>query len=352
MNPDKPLHLINSKAPIRICDNGGWTDTWFAGHGKVFNIGVSPCVEVQIEVYPAVSRDHRVTVFAENYGQTFPIALGQSEWTQHPLLAASIDYIGIPDNIALNITIYSQAPAGCSTGTSAAITVALIGALDRLTPGQMTPHEVAFAAHRVETEMPKLQSGIQDQLCAAYGGINFIEMFQYPHATVSQIEPSISTWHDLERRLVLFFLVKAHESSEVHKQVIHQLESDSTGSTALEKLRHTAELSRDAVYSGDLSALGRAMILNTETQGELHPALISPDAQLLIDTARENGAIGWKVNGAGGEGGSITLLADSASSSKRRMINAIEAANPLFKHLPISLSRTGLQVWETALKLE
>jgi len=32
--------IINCVAPIRICDNGGWTDTWFAKTGKIFNIGV------------------------------------------------------------------------------------------------------------------------------------------------------------------------------------------------------------------------------------------------------------------------------------------------------------------------
>ena len=49
---DKPISIINSVAPIRICDNGGWTDTWFAGHGQIFNIGVYPYAEVQIAVYP------------------------------------------------------------------------------------------------------------------------------------------------------------------------------------------------------------------------------------------------------------------------------------------------------------
>ena len=42
MNSRTPLRVINSVAPIRIVDNGGWTDTWFAGHGKIFNIGVYP----------------------------------------------------------------------------------------------------------------------------------------------------------------------------------------------------------------------------------------------------------------------------------------------------------------------
>ncbi len=51
-----PLRVINSVAPIRICDNGGWTDTWFAGTGRIFNIAVYPYAEVQVEVFPVRSR--------------------------------------------------------------------------------------------------------------------------------------------------------------------------------------------------------------------------------------------------------------------------------------------------------
>jgi len=35
----KILKRIHSEAPVRICDIGGWTDTWFAQHGAVFNTG-------------------------------------------------------------------------------------------------------------------------------------------------------------------------------------------------------------------------------------------------------------------------------------------------------------------------
>jgi D-glycero-alpha-D-manno-heptose-7-phosphate kinase len=204
----------------------------------------------------------------------------------------------VPDNIALHITVYSEVPAGCSTGTSASITVALLGALDRLTPGSMTPHELAYAAHRVETEMLHLQSGIQDQLCAAYGGVNFIEMFSIL-TRLSQLQVPNAVWWELERRLVLFFLGKAHQSSAVHEQVIRKLESGGPSHIALDKLRKTAEMSRDAVYEGDFSALGRAMTYNTEAQGELHPDLISQDARQIIEIAKEHGAIGWKANGRG-----------------------------------------------------
>jgi len=66
----------------------------------------------------------------------------------------------------------------------------------------------------------------------------------------------------------------------------------------------------------------------------------------VIEIARQHGALGWKVNGAGGEGGSITILCGDNSSAKRRMIAEIEQENPLFKNIPIYLSRYGLRVWK------
>ena len=58
----QPLRIVNGVAPIRICDNGGWTDTWFAEYGKIFNIGVYPYAEVQIEVYPYDGGEDRIVL--------------------------------------------------------------------------------------------------------------------------------------------------------------------------------------------------------------------------------------------------------------------------------------------------
>ena len=93
-------------------------------------------------------------------------------------------------------------------------------------------------------------------------------------------------------------------------------------------------------------ALGRAMADNTVAQADLHPALVNADARQLIALAQEYGAIGWKVNGAGGEGGSVTLLCGESASARRSLLRAITQANPLFAPIPIYLSRFGLRVWE------
>jgi D-glycero-alpha-D-manno-heptose-7-phosphate kinase len=345
-NRQKPLRVINSVAPIRVCDNGGWTDTWFAESGNIFNIGVYPYVEVQIEVYPFSHQAERIIIYAENYGQRYVMDTETDGWSHHPLLEATIELMQVPDDLAFQVTIFSEAPAGASTGTSAAVTVAMVGALDYLTPGRMTPHEVAYTAHAVETQMLKRQSGIQDQLCSAYGGVNYIDMHQYPHATVSQIQVPNAVWWELERRLCLVYLGKSHDSSQVHEKVIRELEDAGPNCEQLEALRATARQSRDAMYAGDLCALGRAMTNNTEAQGRLNPALVSADARRVIEIAREYDAIGWKVNGAGGDGGSVTLLCSALSHAQRAMIREIEKDNALFKHIPTYLSRYGLRIWE------
>lgn len=344
MTTRRPLTLINSVAPIRVCDNGGWTDTWFAGHGRIFNIGVYPYAEVQIAVYPDADREARIIINAENYGERYAVR-PEVHWDKHPLLEAAIAYMRLPTELSFEVTIYSEAPGGASTGTSAAVTVALIGALDALTPGRLTPHEVALAAQRIETELLGQQCGIQDQLCAAYGGINYIEMHHYPHASVSPIVVPNATWWELERRLALIYLGKSHQSTAVHEMVIRGLEDAGPNCPQIEDLRSTAPRSRDALYAGDFAALGAAMIDNTEAQRRLHPDLISPAHQRIIDIAREHGALGWKVNGAGGDGGSVTLLCGDSSQAKRALIREVEQDNPLHRNIPIYLSRYGLRVW-------
>jgi D-glycero-alpha-D-manno-heptose-7-phosphate kinase len=346
MKPKHPLRIINGVAPIRICDNGGWTDTWFAKTGKIFNIGVYPYVEVQIEVFHRDDQPQPVTVFAENYGERFSVTHRREGWGKHPLIEAAIERMKVPSNLALKVTIFSEAPGGASTGTSAAVSVAMVGALNRLTKKHLTAHEVAYTAQAIETEMLKLQCGIQDQLCSAYGGINYIEMFDYPHATVSPIQISNSLWWELERRLVLIYFGKSHASSAVHEKVIRELEGAGPDCKKIQDLRATPEKSRDALYAGDFTGLGKAMIENTKAQERLHHDLVSADARRVIEIAKAHGAMGWKVNGAGGDGGSLTILTGELSHIKRAMIREIEAENPLFKNIPIYLSRTGLRTWE------
>ncbi len=338
--------IINAVAPIRICDLGGWTDTWFARRGCVLNLGVYPYVQCQMAVSPAADSQGRLTIFAENYGDRYTIDPQDVVYDRHPLLEACVDAMHIPTGLDIEVTLYSSVPGGSSTGTSAAVTVALIGALDMLTPGRLTPYEVAAKAHEVETDYLKLQCGIQDQLCAAYGGICYIQMHNYPHAAVSPIQIPNSLWWELESRLSLVFLGLTHKSSEVHERVIRELEAGGESGPKLEALRIPPVQGRDALFASDLTAFGRAMIANTDAQAALNPALVSDAALRVIALAETHGALGWKVNGAGGDGGSVTLLSGPSRPRQRAMLQELESLGGGLRVIPTYLSRFGLRVWE------
>ena len=118
---DTPLRIISSVAPIRIADFGGWTDTWFAKFGKVLSIAVYPYAEVQIRVFARHDGRPPVTIYAENYGERYTLEAVGGTYDRHPLLEAALEFMGVPHDLALEIDIFSEAPVGCSTGTSASV---------------------------------------------------------------------------------------------------------------------------------------------------------------------------------------------------------------------------------------
>jgi D-glycero-alpha-D-manno-heptose-7-phosphate kinase len=337
------LGKVTATAPIRVCDIGGWTDTWFSRHGTVFNIAVTPGVEVCVRAVECGSVPHRFTLDVVNFGDQYGFEPGQAPG-RHPLLEALVDDVGTPDGLALEIRVASDVPAGSSTGTSAAVAVALIGALDALAPRPRDAPAVARAAHRVEVERLGLQSGVQDQLCAAFGGVNFIEIDPYPEAVRTGLAIPDPARRELEQRLVLLHLGQAHQSSEIHERVIARLVREGEGSPALEELRGCAVVARDAALAGDLERLGRAMTRNTDAQRRLHRELVSEQAEAIFGIAAAHGASGWKVNGAGGKGGSLSLLCGPDPARRHAMERALLASDPALQVIPTCLSREGLQV--------
>jgi len=343
---EKIVKRIHSAAPVRVCDIGGWTDTWFAGHGAVFNIAVTPYVDVHIRVYPQ-DADERVTLHLKNFNETYSLNPGKIVYNKHPLIEASVDSMEIPPGISLEIDIFSETPSGASVGTSAAVCVALIAALDALTPGRLSPQKIAALAHDVETEKLGLQSGIQDQLCSAYGGINFIHMHAFPHSTVSPLKIPADLCSELEKRLALFFIGTPHNSSDVHKMVIADLGEDARQDPRIEGLRQLASAAKNALEAGDLEALGEVMNQSTEVQRALHPGLVCDAFDEIIAIAHSFGVSGCKVNGAGGDGGSITILCDGNGEKKKALIHALEKKG--YQSIPVSLSPYGVRVSDSSL---
>ena len=326
---------IRATAPVRICDIGGWTDTWFGGPGRVFNIAVTPGAEVVAEAAPG--RGH-VVVEVRDEGHRYRVVPGERRRGRHLLVEAAIDAWPPPGDRAVSISVSCGVPSGSGTGTSATVAVALLSVLARLRGERPSHRELARRALRLEVELLGRESGVQDQLAAAFGGVSFIEVDRFPDAVVRRLPP----WDGVEDRLSLVLLGSPHDSSAIHRQVVAQL-SEHRGDE-LDRLRRAADAARRAFVAHDLPALGAAMVANTDAQRRLHPDLVGREATHAIEVARGAGAVGWKVNGAGGAGGSLTLLGPS-TATQGPLRNAVAALG--HRVLPVCISTEGAVVIES-----
>lgn len=326
---------IVATAPVRTADVGGWTDTWFASHGSVCSIAIDPGVTVTLETTAGPAGEVRLCVPSAGVDLIID-ALGDSG--ADPLLVSAIRTRPLPE--AVRITVGSGVPAGSGLGTSASVTVAILAAIDAAAGCSRDAHALACAAHRVETGLG-LQSGIQDQLAAAFGGINRYDV-HYPYGGTIHRVGSDDLMRALDDRMVTVYLGRPHSSSALHDLVIASLEGVDNAAM-LEPLRDAAHRAAAALQRFDLHAYGIALTDATEGMRRLHPELICENADRIIEVAREHGALGWKVNGAGGNGGSVAILGPADLSRHMDLVGVIDRA-PDIEVLRTRVARTGVRV--------
>jgi D-glycero-alpha-D-manno-heptose-7-phosphate kinase len=295
------------RAPVRVLDAGGWTDTWFARRGTVCHLAVDDGAEVSARRHRSAdsSMVGTVELHVPAFGDRYRFALNEPPG-RHPLLEGALCRWACPA-WRVDVTVASSVPPGSGLGTSASVVVALIAALRALAGDTFDPDVLARAAHEIETVDLGLQSGVQDQIAAAYGGSNLISIEAYPEVKVRALHLASTTWAALARRIVTVYLGSPHRSNAVHEAVIAHL-TTTRAETLLAPLQAAAKDAAAAVVAGNLEAYGEAMIANTEAQAALHPALVSPLARKVFEVAERHAAAGWKVNGAGGEGGTVTIV--------------------------------------------
>lgn len=332
--------VVRATAPVRICDVGGWTDTWFAKYGCVFNVAVDPGVTVEVE--GASGGDSLIRLSSDQLGNA-SLRFGEPVMKEELRLPVRIieEIMGTFQG-TLCIRIRSGVPSGSAMGTSASVSVALVASLSAVAGMPLSQEDAARRAQHIESSI--LQTGVQDQIAAAIGGINSIEIVDYPAALIERLDPGVEIVEELERRLLVFYLGAAHTSSVVHDRVIARLQGKQPACGELQALRDAAVEAREAFMAGDFRRLGIAMSENTLAQAALHPDLISKHALTAIRAAASAGAVGWKVNGAGGEGGSLTILAPAGAHARSAIVEAVESAVGGVKNIPVTLNRTGVVV--------
>lgn len=341
------MPVFRSKAPLRITLAGGGTDVSPYPEekgGAVLNCTINKFAYTTLEATPGggghasvESLDYNLTI---NYQKASDLVYnGELDLVKATLKAfRPPDPDGAADS--LRLFLHSDAPAGAGLGGSSTMCVALVGAFQRYLREPWTLYEVADLAYRIEREELGIHGGRQDQYAAAFGGFNFIE-FIGNRTTVTPLKIAPEVQNELAYRLLLCYTGVSHYSNDIVTQ--QQLNYAERRAETVDALGATKQLALDMkneLVRGNLDEMGRLLDEGWKFK-KLFTAGISNDRiDALYAHARDAGALGGKLLGAGG-GGYILLFCDFARKAK--VARAVQDAGGGVADF--SLEPNGLQTW-------
>jgi D-glycero-alpha-D-manno-heptose-7-phosphate kinase len=300
--------MLIARAPVRISLAGGGTDlpAYYERHGGFV---VSTTIDKYFYVLASLTGADSIQVSSSDYRVFYRQRPGDPPlWDGDlGLVKAALHLFRLERGISLFLA--SEVPPGTGLGSSSAVAVALVKALAALAGRLLTPAEVAARACLLELERLRSPIGKQDQYAAAFGGLNAIT-FSRDGVAVEPLSLSSHTREALERNLLLFFTGSTRHANAILTQQ-QRASADDEGETvvALHAIKAAAKDSKRVLEQGQLRCFGEILAELWEHKKRLAVGVSNPRIDELYALARQHGAIGGKIAGAGG-GGFLVLYCE------------------------------------------
>jgi D-glycero-alpha-D-manno-heptose-7-phosphate kinase len=302
---------ITASAPCRV-DFGGTLDIgsfhYPLRHFKPLTVNLA--LDLRTEVHLQANSDGRIRVVSAGFEDAV-FDPGTAPYG-HPLglMFAVADYFGVE---GIHINIRSASPPKSGLGGSSVAAVALIKALSKVRNKidgiNLSPEQISLLAHAVEQGAAGVPCGLQDQLAAAFGGVNAWTWTADP-GHLPFVRRPLVTGKDLERlnRCVLVaYLGVTHVSTDVNGTWTRQF----TGGKHRAKWEEIVDLTRtfaDAIQRLDMDTAVDAMNRETAIRKTMTPQVLDDLGDRLAAAAVQCGC-GARFTGAGG-GGCLWALGD------------------------------------------
>ncbi|ADB61418.1 mevalonate kinase [Haloterrigena turkmenica DSM 5511] len=286
----------------------------FGEHAVVYGEPAVPCaIELRARVDVEQRTDSKLRVHAEDLsldGFTVEYA-GEPEGrpdvdVSESLLNAAMGYVDSAieqvrdvtgeDDVGFDVTIESDIPLGAGLGSSAAVAVAAIDAGTRELGTTLEIDELAERAYRTEHEVQGGQASRADTFCSATGGAVRVE------------GDDCRSLEAPELPIVIGFDGGAGDTGELVAGVRDLREEYEFAADTVEAIGDIVRRGEDALAAGDIEELGRLMNFNHGLLSALGVSSRTLDS--MVWAARDAGALGAKLTGAGG-GGCIVGLDDT-----------------------------------------
>jgi D-glycero-alpha-D-manno-heptose-7-phosphate kinase len=309
--------MIVSCAPFRVSFAGGGSDIasfYSRRRGAVLSCAIAKYSFIVVHPFFNASKYHLKYTRTELVDRINDI--------QHPLLREALRMQAIDPGI--EIVSVADIPGGTGLGSSSSFSVALINALYAHRRIFVPKETLASEACMLEIERLGEPIGKQDQYAAAYGGINLIEFERHGGVTVQPLLLAPTTLAELEANLMLFYTGTQRNAREVLSSQVVALESDGQIFCRMQKLVELAYEMRDLLLAGNLDAFGLALHRGWELKRGVSASISNSLIDDLYATARDAGALGGKIVGAGGGGFMLLYCPVDAQTKVRKSLAGLQ----------------------------
>ncbi|MCB9030190.1 MAG: kinase [Deltaproteobacteria bacterium] len=322
--------MIISRTPYRISLFGGGTDFpgWYRRHGGSVVAGT-------IDKYCYLTCRYLPPFFDFKYRIVWSMIENchTKDEIKHPAVRAAIDHIEIKRG--LEIHHIGDLPARSGMGSSSAFTVGLLHALYALKGRMINKHDLAIEAIHLEQNVLKEAVGSQDQVSAAYGGLNRIDFFPNGEISVQPLTIPNERIKELQDHLMLFYTGIKRTSADITQKFLDDMERKKR------QLRIMNDLVKEAIEilnsQQDITQVGELLHEAWGVKQGFSKMVSNSEVDDIHAQAIEAGAIGGKLTGAGGGGFLLLFVPPKHQAQVKEALNK-------FIHVPFSFDFSGSQI--------
>ncbi len=310
---------IEASAPCRI-DMGGTLDI------KTFHLPLrrmSPCTinaAIRLRTRVRISSWHegRITITSKGFDSVTLASDALSFSGPLGLMLAIADYFGVG---GVHIEIESASPPRSALGGSSAAAVALVAAFSHLFEKTgtkpLTRRQIVMTAHAIEESVAGVPCGLQDQLAAAYGGVNvwYWKDALSPGGFDRKALVPKAGYRDFARHILIAYSGAPHESKDINGRWVQQFIAGNTRELWKTITVHSQRFA-DAIRSRQYRLAGDIMNLETATRRQMTPDVLNAAGERLVQAAQSHNC-GARFTGAGG-GGCIWAIGDTNDIDRLR----------------------------------
>ena len=302
--------MLIVRSPVRISFGGGGTD--LPAYYEQFG-GAVLSVAINKYFYTILGKrtDGRVQIISSDLRvfEAWP-SLSNLEIRGNPLEIPLAVLRETNSKVAVDLFLASEIPPGTGLGSSASVCVNVLKTLTTYLQQPLSKYDLAERAFHIARNVLGKNVGKQDEYAAAFGGLNYFTFDADGSVTAESIKINPSVLAELQGHLMLFFTGTARNSWAILKEQENSTRQGSGSAVdALHEVKVLGAEMRQTLLREKLSRFGELLHQAWMAKRRVSAKISDSRIDELYELARERGAAGGKITGAGG-GGFLLLFCE------------------------------------------